>query len=458
MNIDELLLNVNAVSMNSLVQQTRLITQDDLAMYRESGYMTEMTLDEFRSIFDVDPNCVWYTPSISCTSLYFNRDTLAACNFPLLKDTEGKFWFSPAKLKEFAERCEAEVADKNFTGSLLCLPDGLRFPYFNMLIEKYGKDIPDLYDLFMGFYSASDYGFGELSPQVIEAVFNSKTVDEHAKTCAALEDLPDNIVVFRGEGSQSTHYSKAYSWTTDISTAYFFACRRGKNKARVLTGTVAKEDVLEYDPEGEQELLARPGSVKDISVVDMHGMLYLRQILPILARIFQEYLKAGKKLEFSICSKVHGLAHEMRVLLLCLMIGSGMNLTAEEVKILCTAAIYHDTCREDDKVDPAHGARSRAYYEKTEKKPKLLVSLICEYHCRPDEEGYAAIRSTFKNKARQVRYCKLYDIFKDADALDRVRFGLRALDEAQLRTENAKQLPLVARLLYENDKYSKEDT
>ena len=50
----------------------------------------------------------------------------------------------------------------------------------------------------------------------------------------------------------------------------------------------------------------------------------------------------------------------------------------------------------------------------------------------------------------------LYNIFKDADGLDRVRLGLKELNISMLRTEEAKKLPLVANLLLENIKFNEE--
>ena len=39
---------------------------------------------------------------------------------------------------------------------------------------------------------------------------------------------------------------------------------------------------------------------------------------------------------------------------------------------------------------------------------------------------------------------EMYDILKDADALDRVRFGIEALDINQLRTPEAKTMTMAA--------------
>ena len=47
---------------------------------------------------------------------------------------------------------------------------------------------------------------------------------------------------------------------------------------------------------------------------------------------------------------------------------------------------------------------------------------------------------------------KIGNILKDADALDRVRFGISQLDLGYLRTEEAKHFPLIARICYDNVK------
>ena len=73
------------------------------------------------------------------------------------------------------------------------------------------------------------------------------------------------------------------------------------------------------------------------------------------------------------------------------------------------------------------------------------VFFIMAYHDRHDREGEAAIRSNFPDAAENV--IRLYRIFKDANALDRFRFGPEELDEAYLRTREARALIPFAKLL-----------
>ena len=100
--------------------------------------------------------------------------------------------------------------------------------------------------------------------------------------------------------------------------------------------------------------------------------------------------------------------------------------------------------RDNDGNDIKHGEASAKYYAQFAKDHPALVNhekvieQIIKYHCLPDEIGRSEI-----NK----RYLKLFDIFKDADALDRVRFGIRDLDINQLRTPEAKSMTMVADIL-----------
>ena len=85
-------------------------------------------------------------------------------------------------------------------------------------------------------------------------------------------------------------------------------------------------------------------------------------------------------------------------------------------------------------------------------KPDDIVSFLIKYHCRSDAEGYAEIGTNPVLNAQKERVTMLYNIFKDADALDRVRLGIRDLDVNQLRCPESHNLTLVARICLEQIK------
>ena len=78
------------------------------------------------------------------------------------------------------------------------------------------------------------------------------------------------------------------------------------------------------------------------------------------------------------------------------------------------------------------------------------MGFLCKYHCLPDEDGYRHIQNDPVLSQQHSRAKRLVDAFKDADALDLVRFGIQDVDLNQLRYPVSKSMVLVARLLLEN--------
>lgn len=163
---------------------------------------------------------------------------------------------------------------------------------------------------------------------------------------------------------------------------------------------------------------------------------------------WRNYLK--ENITFNLTeSEIHTRQHAERVLLYALLIGRQiLGNTPDDLTALAHAAIFHDTRRMDDWLDVGHGARSAAYYSKyCETKSDIMflepTYLIMKYHDRDDRDGMEAIRQVCAGQAEHV--IRLYQIFKDADALDRFRLGATALDVRFLRNEAALQLVDLAR-------------
>lgn len=146
-------------------------------------------------------------------------------------------------------------------------------------------------------------------------------------------------------------------------------------------------------------------------------------------------------------SACHARDHCARVLLFALKIAEKLALPKEERDILSTAAVFHDCCRFNDDKDVGHGQRAADKYRAVARELGLTfderVYFIMAYHDRHDAEGEAAIREHFEGKADEVLL--LYRIFKDADALDRFRFGPYELDERYLRIPASRELIEFAR-------------
>ena len=137
---------------------------------------------------------------------------------------------------------------------------------------------------------------------------------------------------------------------------------------------------------------------------------------------------------------IHGLAHEVRVLVLGQLLARRMQAagTAVDERVVNWAAAVHDTQRFDDGIDPEHGFRAAEWIRQN---PTVLsdaalvapVAYVCEWHVPSD--------SMAPDMSPEL------SAFKDADALDRWRIG--DFDPTYLRTAQAQGLIKASQELWE---------
>ena len=418
--------------------------------------MVELTAEEFRQRFPLLPiDKIFYGPQMAIPSLYFNKETLAITPimipFLLHPGVGGKQYSKEAFVRAIRES-ENLAENGNYAACGIHLPDAAKMEYLNLLVQK-RQQVPNLYSIFLQLYRRSDYGFALLSTETLSAIIKEKTLDEWKKTNELLGNFPEKIKIFRGGNSQSQPYQSALSWTTDINIANFFATRLGKKSGYIACAMIGKEDILEFfQHSSEKEILIQPKakSFQLLEVITVKGLDYVDRVLPLVADRYLEYREKLSELDFAMDSVVHGELHEARVMLLCILLAREMNIPDDDVDVLCTAAIYHDTGRDNDGEDYEHGEKGCQYYVSDVENPNPLVEFLCAYHCLPDEIGYRYIEKDPTLSKDSIRVKRLFNVFKDADALDRVRFGTLDLDLNQLRCPVSKTMTLVARLVFQN--------
>lgn len=150
-------------------------------------------------------------------------------------------------------------------------------------------------------------------------------------------------------------------------------------------------------------------------------------------------------------SVIHTKQHCARVLLLCLIMAERLGLPDGEKETLALASCFHDSRRLDDGRDIGHGQRAAEYYRTCSLEMAMPFDerayFIMAYHDRHDEMGMRALRQALPGDAGAIR---LYEIFKDSDALDRVRLGPYGLDIKRLRIDAAVELVAFSRSLFTN--------
>lgn len=444
----DIVLKVNNVGFDSLVPLSQIQTQADKDRYGAQGYSAILTESEFHQVLPgVDTSKVWLTPSLGRPLLYYNPDTLATACYLEHALLPGKQ--TPSAVEQLIQHMEVAVAKKDFRGSIQALPEAMRMEYFNLLLEKYPDDIqniPGLFRLFLGNYLSVSYGFDRIRPETFRTIMALRPPEQAQTVQEELAGFPNPIRIYRGGGSGvSLPPEKAFSWTTSIQEALFFAGRLGPQSGYVATATVPKDKVIySLMNSGEKEVIVFPEDVHIEDTLHLSSLEELQAVIQNAVPMYHYYRDMLTGLEFALDSDQHGRLHTARVLLLTLTVAELLRLPASDRHILSLAAIYHDTQRDNDGEDRVHGKYSAEYYRRNTKNVDPIVSFLIEYHCRPDEEGYAAIRASRKLSKNRTRVTRLFDVFKDADALDRVRFGLTDLNLNQLRNPEAKTLPLFA--------------
>lgn len=147
-------------------------------------------------------------------------------------------------------------------------------------------------------------------------------------------------------------------------------------------------------------------------------------------------------------SRIHGQGHIERVILLSLLLSFYYKLDKNDTDILRYAASLHDTKRVDDSYDTEHGYRAALYsidYAKIDEKDKNILQAVLATHSRSDKDMDKTIEEFFVKDMDRARY--LSKLFKDADALDRVRLG--DLDQKYLRNDFSHDLVDFSNKLFE---------
>ena len=322
---------------------------------------------------------------------------------------------------------------------LFSLEDSLRVSVLSRYIELSNPD-EDLYSLFLDLYRTSDFGFSALKEDDLQKVFAGKSQKQKQDTEKKLSSLPDVVTIYRGEGSKSTPYEKSFSWTTSYKAACFFACRiPSLENSRIITAHINKSDIIEYFPDDEEkEVLVPPVAVKDVKVDVLLGINALTDEIQALYPLYQRYRSRIFTLYDAYGranDEEHDAEHTLRVLFdaLLLVQVQGIALTKKESHQLCDAILYHDIGRTNDDVDDSHGAKSKGIYYDAVPECNSETAFLIEYHCLDDRKALADLKAS--NIRNKERVWLLYTILKDADALDRVRFGMRAVDPKYFRNE-----------------------
>ncbi|WP_460271129.1 HD domain-containing protein [Bacillus sp. NEAU-Y102] len=393
-----------------------------------------------------------------CVELFY---MLEDYSFPGMDMSLGEY------IRDVEKRIRKKYDAKDFFGVLHYAHKNAIFMLMNRLYWEVEEK--DRFEFFISNYTHYDYGHTVLSKDMVLDVFRCQTSEQRKELLDSLEKIASGVnyvTVYRGQSDKSTNHEDAISWTASKEVAEFFAKRHGFD-GEVYVGKVHKDDILAYyTGRGEEEVLIRPKSIrqaqslnpititKDIEGMEKEG--YMTEYGLYRGTFIQEKY-------FDNFDGIHGNKHCSRVLLHCLSMSRELGLSDEDRAILSLSACLHDIGRVNDYEDKTHGIRSVdciGEYEimvfginavNTKREYDILdldedaddiLYFIIENHCISDTEAKENLNKTGWVADKLARAWRLFEIFKDADGLDRVRLG--DLDSDYLRTAAGRNRVLIA--------------
>lgn len=329
-----------------------------------------------------------------------------------------------------------------------------------------------IYAAFINFYTMCDAGASMVTPEILAKLELCKTDEQKETTAEKLKDMPDVIRVYRGCGSESTPYQDACSWTTDEDVAYFFASWRDASNSRVYSGYIRKEDVLEYiDGRNESEVIVRRGTVYDVEEMECFKWkefeksirsesvpfskveLDVNPIHGVQKDVDDIYSSIGIKDDLPDHSKSHTKRVALMASFLFDVVTKGSSESEDALwkayNDLMEAAKWHDTGRKNDFIEEGHGLVS-ARIHRDLAETNTVAEFLMEFHCRDEEQAKEFMEKNFAAEDQPLVWLD-YEILRDADALDRWRFGRACEDFVDMKylhlEESKKMMPIAAKLL-----------
>ncbi|MEN6325517.1 MAG: HD domain-containing protein [Syntrophomonas sp.] len=354
------------------------------------------------------------------------------------------------EIKTLIERLEKDinesVANRDFN-RFLSLVDRRLVPDLFMEVFNFIPD-QDKYRLFERVWKYNQNSHDVFTEEFIKKVSKYKGVTDSRPVA----DAEGYVRVYRSQDEERLLPNKVSSWSTDVNIAILNALPLDP-RPTIYQGKIHHDNIISFDNDRfKKEIQVEIHNVEQVEVMELINLLEFDNELR-KGQIIEKYNYYANMINndwFHNPQGIHALGHTKRVLLLSLIICFLENFNKRDQAILGFASIYHDIGRKNDGYDPDHGLAS---YSKlvNEQLIKLddfheneILKFLIQNHAIPDQSAYKKINRY--NLMNVERTLKLYDAFKDADGLDRVR--LKDLNPEYLRTGSAQRLILAAHQLY----------
>ncbi len=390
---------------------------------------------------ELEPGDFYYNPSSTSLPYFYYRGSILLELSSITSNV--------AELKERISSIEnnlnAAVAKRDFEKFLSIINPQLA-PDLFMEIFDFVPDA-DKFPLFENLLTKNKYCTEAFSKEFIKKAGKYKG----ASSSLPMADEAGYVHVFVSQSGNALPPDGTQIWNTDINIAIMNALQIHP-VGDIYQGQVHLNYIRNYVTDKlKNQVTVEPFKVEQIKLL---ALIEIIQFIPLMqtAGITEEYYLYVRQIKiewFHNPRGIHALSHTKRVLLLVLLLAYLEHRSAKDTRLLCQAAIYHDIGRKTDGYDTEHGIAS---YQKMLRLDLLdpvhqddTLKFIVENHAVSDKSALKKLDQYHLESIDET--IQLYNIFKDADGLDRVR--INDLNPEYLRTSSAINLLLAAHQLYQ---------
>lgn len=452
MAVDKLIYQLYDRNIEDLLPITKVQSYYDVTRYSKQGYVT-LPFENFKEVFpDIQENYIkhlYYEPSAFNEILYYDLNNMLLFSTRIFiinnkfEDMTIRNKQANEKIKQIIFEFKQIYEDHNFSALHLMIPEAYQIEFINKILYKIADE--HKYTLFLKFYCNVDYGTHKLTMETLKTIWKSKSESQLKDTMKELDNISsdDSLHVYRGIGDKSI--TTAYSFTLSHDIARFFAFRlsNSANSVGIVEGTIKKSDVIAYiTNRNENEIIALPENIDRKCYTEYYSIdsFMNKEILITFTTQKEFFLYTLDQLSIKLKKSQRDDQHMLRVLLLTIIMAEYYKIKEQYLSTLYIAAMFHDIGRDNNSKDEKHGSNGYKLICQINQKLKhnSLLEKLMTYHCKPDEQ--ALKDDCFINDDEM----QLYMILKDADALDRQRFGLKHLKIKYLRLDFARELLFAA--------------
>jgi hypothetical protein len=362
LTLSDIYKDIHCFGIEHLVPLTSVKTREDQERFKEQGIQAGYLLSEFQQEHpNIDPETIYFGNGFS-PFLYWNRKENIMFQIPGVVNGRDYLPLRENDTIEHDIEARFDYVKQSYAKHIYyvifdMLNNTLSMGFFNTLVMQDFIPKAYLYSAFLCGYIRQDYGIFSLTQSSLQKIINSKTETERRITKKHMLNLPDEIVIYRGEGDSSSKLEDAISWTTNINVANFFAARRSKS-GRIYSTTVNKKDVIEYITDNnEYEILIHLNRIKNIKTMELYTYDNIVARIENISDLYRTYKFILKReIKFSnALTEGHDKSHSMRVLFLALLFCNLEDISFTDMQRIATASIYHDSRRTHDGIDDNHG-------------------------------------------------------------------------------------------------------